>query len=314
MPNLPPQTERERNPVLGAAMCAAIVCVVLSSLTVVAAPSGRFFIEGDGTIHLVNKRTGAGGPVTYRTPGGEYAESARKRINQVFDVPPDANEGIAIRLIAVLDYLQDQLRGGTIRIVSGYRSPTYNEGLRRRGHLVARTSMHLEGMAADIEMEGVEGKQLWEFVRSLHCCGAGYYRGREVHVDVGPSRFWDETSTGVGQDLGARNRLVLLRTEWDRYRPGEEVRMTLGRVTDYPFGVRRDGQVIHAGQVVVGVRLGNGRTDCIMITNRRAARSLVWTIPQHIGARERSRIRMSFCHRPFPQMPEAVESNAIAIR
>lgn len=314
MPNLPPQTERERHPALGAALCSALVCVVLSSLTVVAAPSGRFFIEGDGTLHLVNKRTGAGGPVTYRTPEGEYPESARRRINQVFDVPPDANEGIAIRLIALLDYLQDQLGGGTIRIVSGYRSPIYNEGLRRQGHLVARTSMHLEGMAADIEMEGVEGKRLWEFVRSLDCCGAGYYQGREVHVDVGPSRFWDETSTGVGQDPGAGNRLVLLRTEWDRYRPGEEVRMTLGRITDYPIGVRRDGQLIHAGQVVAGVRLGGGRTDCIAIGSRRAARSLVWKIPQHIAPRAKSRIRVTFCQRSFPQMPEAIESNAIATR
>jgi hypothetical protein len=212
-------------------------------------------------------------------PGGENPESAQRRINQIFGVPPNASEGIAVRLIALLDYLQDRLNGGTIRIVSGYRSPTYNEGLRRQGGLVARTSMHLEGMAADITMEGVDGKRLWEFVRGLDCCGAGYYHTRMVHIDVGPSRFWDETSTGVGQDLGARNRLVLLRTEWDLYRPGEQVRMALGRITDYPIGVRRDGQLISDGRVVGDVRL-DGRTDCVLIPNRSAARSLVWRLPQ----------------------------------
>ena len=292
----------------------AVALFLLSSLTVVSAPSGRFFFEGDGKVHLVNKKTGAGGPMTYRTPGGDYPESAQRRINQVLGIPPNASEGIAIRLTALLDYLQDQLKGGMITIISGYRSPTYNEGFRKKGGLAARTSMHLEGMAADIEMEGVEGKELWEFVRGLDCCGAGYYHAKSIHVDVGPSRFWDEASTKVEQDLGARNKLVLLRTEWDLYRPGEEVRMTLGRITDYPIGVRRDGQLIHTGQEVVGVRLENARTDCLLIPHRSAARSLAWKIPKQIAPKERARIRISFCQRPFPEMPEGIDSNPISIR
>ncbi len=293
---------------------AVVALFLLSSLSSVAAPSGRFFLEGNGTVHLVSKTTGAGGPVTYRTPAGAYPESAQRRINQIFGVPPNASEGIAIRLTALLDYLQDRLKGGPITIVSGYRSPTYNEGLRKQGRLAARTSMHIEGMAADIEMEGVSGTRLWEFVRSLNCCGAGYYHTRLVHVDVGPSRFWDETSTRVGQDLGARNKLVLLRTEWDLYRPGEEVRMTLSRITDYPIGVRRDGQLIHTGQEVVGVRVENVRTDCLAIPNRSAARSLVWKIPKGIAPKETSRIRISFCQKPFPEMPEGIDSNPISIK
>jgi len=292
----------------------AVTFFLLSSLTVIAAPSGRFFIEGDGKIHLVNKKTGAGGPVTYRTPRGEYPESAQRRINQILGVPPNASEGIAIRLTALLDYLQDQLKGGTIKIVSGYRSPTHNEGLRKKGRLVARTSMHLEGMAADIEMEGVEGKRLWEFVRGLDCCGAGYYYAKGIHVDVGPNRFWDASSTKVEQDLGARNKLILLRTEWDLYRPGEEVRMTLGRITDYPIGVRRDGKLIHTGQEVVGVRLENGLPDCLLIPNRSAARSLVWKIPNRIAPKEKFRIRISFCQKRFPEMPEGIDSNPISIK
>jgi uncharacterized protein YcbK (DUF882 family) len=292
----------------------AVAFFLLSTLTAVAAPSGRFFIEGDGKVYLVNKTTGAGGLVTYRTPGGEYPESAQRRINQIFGVPPNASEGIAMRLTALLDYLQDRLKGGTIKIVSGYRSPTYNEGLRKQGRLAARTSMHVEGMAADIEMEGVQGKRLWDFVRGLNCCGAGYYHTNLIHVDVGPSRFWDETSTGVGQDLGARNKLVLLRTELDLYRPGEEVRMALGRITDYPIGVRRDGQLIHTGEEVIGVRLENARTDCLLIPNRSAARSLAWKIPKRIAPKEKSRIRISFCQQSFPEMPEGIDSNPISIR
>ncbi len=292
----------------------AVALLLLSSLTAIAAPAGRFFIEGDGKVHLVNKRTRVGGPITYRTPGGDYPESAQRRIDEIFGVPPNASEGIAIRLTALLDYLQDHLKGGTIKIVSGYRSPTYNEGLRKEGRLAVRTSMHIEGMAADIEMEGVEGKRLWEFVRGLNCCGAGYYHSTMIHVDVGPRRFWDETTTRVEQDLGARNKLVLLRTEWDLYRPGEEVRMTLGRITDYPFGVRRDGQLIHAGQKVISVRLENSQSDCLLIRDRSATRALAWKIPKGIAPKERARIRISFCQRSFPEMPQGIDSNPISIR
>lgn len=290
-----------------------IAFFLLCSLTAGAAPSGRFFIEGDGKVHLVNTKTGAGGLMTYRTPGGDYPETAQRKIDQIFGVPPNASEGIALRLTALLDYLQDQLKGGTIKIVSGYRSPTYNEGLRQKGRRVARTSMHLEGMAADIEIQGVHGKRLWEFVRGLNCCGAGYYHAKLIHIDVGPSRFWTQTTTRVEQDLGARNKLVLLRTEWDLYRPGEEVRLTLSRITDYPIGVRRDGQLIDAGQEVVGVRLENVQTDCLLIRSRSAARSLVWKVPKQIAPMEKARIRISFCQR-LPEMPQSIDSNPISIR
>lgn len=293
---------------------AAVALCVGASLAAGAASSGRFFIEGDGKVTLVNRKTGAGGRITYRTPSGEYPASAQRRINQIFGVSPNASDGMAIRLIALLDYVQDHFKGGTITIVSGYRSPTYNEGLRRSGGLVARTSMHLEGMAADIEIAGVGGKRLWMFVRGLNCCGAGYYHARGIHVDVGPRRFWDETSTGVDQDLGARNKLVLLRTEWDRYRPGEEIRMTLGRITDYPIGVRRDGQLIHGGREVAAVRLGHNQSDCVMIPNHSAARSLVWRIPAPSVSVDKARIRLSFCQPRFPEMPEGIDSNPVSIR
>jgi hypothetical protein len=100
--------------------------------------------------------------------------------------------------------------------------------------------MHIEGMAADIDMQGVDGKTLWEFVRSLDCCGAGYYHAKGIHVDVGPSRFWDETSTKVEQDLGARNKLVIVRTNFDYFEPKDTVYMTFARVSDYPIGIRPD--------------------------------------------------------------------------
>jgi uncharacterized protein YcbK (DUF882 family) len=290
------------------------VLAFASPISALGSPSKRFFIEGDGRVHFVNAYAGVSGAVTYKTSAGEYSTSAQRTINRIFGVPANSSETIAFRLIALLDYLQDQMRGGPIKIVSGYRSPVYNEALRSQGRLAARTSMHMEAMAADIEMRGVPAKKLWEFVRRLNCCGAGYYHSNHVHIDVGPSRFWDEATTGIGNNPGRKNHLILVRTDWDTYQPGGPVRMVLGRVTDYPIDVRRDVQLVIDGREITPVRLENGRDECFSVSNRDTARALAWKVPPGIAAGDKFRVRMTFCQNPYPEMPESIESNVIAIR
>lgn len=267
----------------------------------------------------MNTKTGAGGTFKYRGADGQYNLQTLDRINEVFGLKTAPDEFIAPRLIALLDYLQDKLKGGTIRIISGYRSPDYNNNLRKKGRLAARTSLHIEGMAADIEMDGVDGKRLWEFVRSLDCCGAGYYHGKGIHVDVGPSRFWDETSTKVEQNLGAHNKLLLLRTNFDYYNRGERVYMTLGRITDYPVGIRpKVSLVTSSGKETVSLPLdleGKGfkKSDCVPIPDRPSARSLEFDLSEKIDSKEKLQVRVEFCEKPFAEMPDQTVSNPIVI-
>ncbi len=260
----------------------------------------RFFLSGDGVLKIVNAKNGAGGKIVYRTSEGEYLEASRKQINSIFGIDPQDSQQVDLRLISLLDYLQDHLKGGTIRVVSGYRSPEYNEGLRQKGGLAAKTSLHLEGMAADINMDGVIGRKLWNFVRSLNCCGAGYYHGKGIHVDTGPSRFWDEKTTKVEQNLGAHNKLLLLRTEFDRYQPGEVVKMGIYRVTDYPFGIRQKDS-----------------SPCQSISKKEEARKLQWEIP-HPNKEDKKVlgkmiIPWELCEKNYPEMPDQILSNPILV-
>ena len=104
--------------------------------------------------------------------------------------------------IEFTDYLEDQLgKGSLITITSGYRAPEYNTKLRKGGGLAAKASLHQYGMAADFIMDEVPSKRVWEYVRSIGFGGTGYYHGETVHVDVGPSRFWDEKTSGIGTGL-----------------------------------------------------------------------------------------------------------------
>jgi uncharacterized protein YcbK (DUF882 family) len=76
-----------------------------------------------------------------------------------------------------------------MNLISGYRSPEYNQLLLFMGRGVSRQSYHLKGMAADIQIEGISVRRLSEEARWLRVGGVGLY-SEFVHVDVGPIRCW----------------------------------------------------------------------------------------------------------------------------
>nr|WP_279197084.1 DUF882 domain-containing protein [Ralstonia mannitolilytica] len=79
-----------------------------------------------------------------------------------------------------------------IQLISGYRSAATNAALRARSHGVARASLHMRGMAADIRIPGLELSRLRDLALSLRAGGVGFYpRSDFVHVDVGAVRRWN---------------------------------------------------------------------------------------------------------------------------
>jgi uncharacterized protein YcbK (DUF882 family) len=79
------------------------------------------------------------------------------------------------------------------QVISGYRSPATNAMLRREGHGVASSSLHLQGQAIDIRLADVALADLRDAALSLHAGGVGYYPSADsnfVHVDTGAVRRW----------------------------------------------------------------------------------------------------------------------------
>ena len=93
---------------------------------------GRYFIEGDGTLTLANKKSGQRAIIRYRLPDGTYSKVGQDQVDRVFGVPTGAPESISLRFVSLLDYLQDHFQkkgpagGGapTITLVSGRGSPS----------------------------------------------------------------------------------------------------------------------------------------------------------------------------------------------
>lgn len=81
---------------------------------------------------------------------------------------------------------------GPFHVISGYRSPSTNEYLRRhsRGGVVEH-SLHLDGKAVDIRVPGIELRRLYRAAVDLRGGGVGFYAGEDfIHVDTGRVRTW----------------------------------------------------------------------------------------------------------------------------
>lgn len=96
-------------------------------------------------------------------------------------------------LVVLLAKLRREL--GTdrnIHIISGFRSVTTNEMLRKRGGGgVARRSKHMDGMAIDIRIPGLPLTDVRDAAIDLKGGGVGYYRKSQfVHLDTGRFRTW----------------------------------------------------------------------------------------------------------------------------
>jgi len=241
----------------------------------------------------------------------------KKRTGVCRPIPHRRQETVlSLRLIEFLDFLQDRLAPeGRITITSGYRSPQYNQNLRRTGGLAAKASLHQYGMAADLILEGVPARHLWEYVKALGFGGTGYYHGQTVHIDVGPARSWDEATSGVGTGISDDNKLIGLVTDYDVYRPGEPVRMRFIRMTAFPIDVavefalaRRDA----ANEVVEVLRFtpvvdAPGSGDCRRFADIDQMTAIRWRLPANLPA-GRYHIRAGFCENPYEAMPAEIGS------
>jgi uncharacterized protein YcbK (DUF882 family) len=125
---------------------------------------------------------------------GLYIPAAIKQITHLMrDHRTDQEMPIDPALFDLLFALQMRLgRRDPFEIYSGYRSPSTNALLRQtRGRSVAKHSLHMQGMAADIGIERVSTYDIAKAALILQEGGVGFYRRSNfVHVDVGPVRSW----------------------------------------------------------------------------------------------------------------------------
>jgi uncharacterized protein YcbK (DUF882 family) len=307
-----------------AILATAIIFSILAiNSTFAQASSSRYFNHGNGTIHLRSPKTGASFSGKYRNDDGSYDEAALKKIHQVFAAKfKPGTPTISPRLIEYLDFIEDRTNeGARISIVSGYRSPTYNTGLRKKGRLAARASLHQYGMAADISIDGVNSKTIWEFVKEYRFGGAGYYQGKLVHIDVGPARSWTQTTSGVGTGISNYNKLICIVADRDIYYPGEAIGIRFTRMTAFPIGVdptfvleRRVGRKKWRKVTAFTPNFSKKHNgECPQFNDIEEMSDIKWRLPMQLR-KGRYRIKASFCNKEWEKMPESIVTPEFEIR
>ena len=144
------------------------------------------------TLSLVNYNTQDTLTVTYWS-NGAYHRQALDQLNQFLR---DTRENQATEMDPLLfDVLWHTARivgfGGSIEVLSAFRSPNTNAWLASVSRGVARDSQHMNGNAMDIRMPGVPVYQIRQAAYSLNMGGVGFYpRSGFVHLDTGPVRYW----------------------------------------------------------------------------------------------------------------------------
>lgn len=281
--------------------------------THVRAPEPRFFVAGPGTVAIENAHTGEGAIVRYRHVDGSYDEQALSRIARVMRSRDGTVGPVTPRLVELLAHVHDRLGTAPIRILSGYRSAAYNDGLRALGRKAASASLHTEGMAADIIVPRNRLVPLWHELRALECCGVGLYQSQGfLHLDVGPARFWEAHTSRVDENLSAGNARVFARSNFDRYRLGEVAEITLHAVTAPPLRIAPDAWLeAPSGERFGPMRLagadGPGDTPCLEADARSRLR---FTASQPL---RRGTLVLEVCEPRLERTPSVIRTNPIAI-
>jgi len=145
------------------------------------------------TLHFYHTHTSERLTVTY-FDDGRYVPPALAAVDHLLrDFRTEKVHAIDPRLLDQLFALTQCCGGRTFEVISGYRSPMTNAMLRHTTQGVAKHSLHLEGRAIDVRLEGYETACLRRAALAMGRGGVGFYPGSDfVHLDTGRFRTWGQ--------------------------------------------------------------------------------------------------------------------------
>jgi len=169
-----------------------------AATTVVAAPTfskAAGFLRGAGDIRRIRMYSGRTGESidTIYWLEGDYIKDVAREINYFMrDWRTDGTKSMDLRTIDIMAASHELMDiNEPYMLLSGYRSPQTNAMLRRRSRGVAKNSLHMSGMAADLRLKSRSVGQMFKAARACNAGGVGRYSGSNfVHMDCGTVRSW----------------------------------------------------------------------------------------------------------------------------
>ena len=143
-------------------------------------------------VAFLNLHTGERTRVAYKENGSFVPEALREIATVLRDHRTGEVKEIDTKLLDLLYVLRGRLETQKpFGVISAYRSPHTNAMLAGRSGGVAKRSMHIEGRAIDIRVQGIDTKSVFRVARGLRAGGVGLYSNSNfIHVDTGRVRYW----------------------------------------------------------------------------------------------------------------------------
>lgn len=145
-------------------------------------------LGGNGKLTITRRDTGEKVVLNYRTKDGGYDMDEIAKFDHVSRCSLDGSEAdMSIKLVELLDAVEDHFGKRGITLLSGYRTLELNRTLPG----AAEHSLHMLGWAADIRVPGYTTTAVKKFALRLGAGGVGYYPSKGfTHIDVGRVRYW----------------------------------------------------------------------------------------------------------------------------
>lgn len=292
----------------------ALALAMLASASACLGEPSRFFFSGDGTIELHHAHFEERIALQYRDQAGRYDPTAVARIQHFFRSRENGSVGeVSLRLIELLDFVEDRFAPKRMVLVSGYRSPELNERLRQGGARTAKASLHTQGIAADVQPVGLDLRQLWTSLRELQVGGVGLYaEDGFLHIDTGRPRFWEPQTSRIDENLSDGNARLFARTDFDRYEDVEGAVLSLHGITSLPLriapGARLGEGSLSIEPLTDGVGVENG---CYVIHDAAASYRFRVVDGVPLPRRGRADIRLKTCPPRIERTPAEIVSNAV---
>lgn len=145
-------------------------------------------LGGNGVITLLRQESGEKVTAAYRRADGSYDTDELEKLNALMRCSLTGKDTMmAVKLIELLDAVEDKFGKRGLVLLSGYRTPKLNRTIAG----AAEHSFHMMGWAADIRIPGYSAAKIKNFARKMNVGGVGYYQSMGfTHLDVGPSRYW----------------------------------------------------------------------------------------------------------------------------
>ena len=145
-------------------------------------------LGGNGRLTLTRNDNGEKITARYRLADGSYDQEALAKLNHIMRCSLTGSETkIAVKLIELLDAVEDKFGKKGLVLLSGYR--TFKNNGRIPG--AVRHSLHMLGWAADIRIPGYSSTKVKRYAQKMWVGGVGYYPYKGfTHLDVGKSRYW----------------------------------------------------------------------------------------------------------------------------